>query len=119
MKKKRRMLLIIIIAVFRKRSIDRIDLFSLNDFTGFVFLLVFQQLPVTLIATLKMVLELTYEICSMSVLLIFPNYLIFPFFFAIFKKNSSGFNDFAVRRIKHAPYGRREIEIAEEGSSIE
>ncbi|CAF4648087.1 unnamed protein product [Rotaria sp. Silwood1] len=29
-------------------------------------------------------------------------------------KNSSGFNDFAVRRIKHAPYGRREIEIAEQ-----
>ncbi|CAF3019471.1 unnamed protein product [Rotaria sp. Silwood2] len=33
-------------------------------------------------------------------------------------KNSSGFNDFAVRRIKHAPYGRREIEIAEQGLSI-
>ncbi|UJR27567.1 hypothetical protein I4U23_008848 [Adineta vaga] len=29
-------------------------------------------------------------------------------------KNSHGFNDFAVRRIKHAQYGRREIEIAEQ-----
>jgi len=29
-------------------------------------------------------------------------------------KNSRGFSDFAVRRIKHAQYGRREIEIAEQ-----
>ncbi|CAF1005467.1 unnamed protein product [Rotaria sp. Silwood1] len=29
-------------------------------------------------------------------------------------KNQSGFTDFAVRRIKHALYGRREIEIAEQ-----
>ncbi len=31
------------------------------------------------------------------------------------QKNASGFQDFAVRRIKHAFYGRREIEIAEQG----
>ncbi|CAF0836045.1 unnamed protein product [Adineta steineri] len=29
-------------------------------------------------------------------------------------KNKNGFNDFAVRRIKHAEYGRREIQIAEQ-----
>ncbi|CAF3409965.1 unnamed protein product [Rotaria socialis] len=29
-------------------------------------------------------------------------------------KNQAGFTDFAVRRIKHAQYGRREIEIAEQ-----
>ncbi|UJR21616.1 hypothetical protein I4U23_024696 [Adineta vaga] len=29
-------------------------------------------------------------------------------------KNAAGFTDFAVRRIKHAQYGRREIEIAEQ-----
>ncbi|CAF4422934.1 unnamed protein product, partial [Rotaria magnacalcarata] len=34
------------------------------------------------------------------------------------QKNSSGFSEFAVRRIKQAPYGRREIEIAEQGSCI-
>jgi len=34
------------------------------------------------------------------------------------QKNSRGFSDFAVRRIKHAQYGRREIEIAEQGSFI-
>ena len=36
---------------------------------------------------------------------------------ASLQKNSAGFNDFAVRRIKHAQYGRREIEIAEQGLS--
>ena len=38
--------------------------------------------------------------------------------FSFLKKNSSGFTDFAVRRIKHAQYGRREIEIAEQGLFI-
>ncbi|CAF3698688.1 unnamed protein product [Rotaria sordida] len=33
---------------------------------------------------------------------------------ALQHKNQSGFTDFAVRRIRHAQYGRREIEIAEQ-----
>jgi hypothetical protein len=53
----------------------------------------------------------------MSVLIIYYNYIYYYYFLSL-QKNSSGFNDFAVRRIKHAQYGRREIEIAEQGLSI-
>ena len=31
------------------------------------------------------------------------------------QKNSKGFTDFCVRNINQAPFGRREIEIAEQG----
>ena len=52
----------------------------------------------------------------MSVIITHPNdHLITALFYFLLQKNSKGFNDFAVRRIKHAQYGRREIEIAEQG----
>ena len=36
-------------------------------------------------------------------------------FFFLFQKNSKGSADFCVRNIDHAAFGRREIEIAEQG----
>jgi adenosylhomocysteinase len=35
--------------------------------------------------------------------------------FCSFQKNSKGNGDFCVRNIDHAAFGRREIEIAEQG----
>jgi hypothetical protein len=34
------------------------------------------------------------------------------------QKNSKGFNDFCVRNIQQAAFGRREIEIAEQGNLV-
>ncbi len=35
--------------------------------------------------------------------------------YCVFQKNSKGFSDFGVRNIEQAAFGRREIEIAEQG----
>lgn len=35
--------------------------------------------------------------------------------FFLFQKNSKGFGDFCVRNVEHNAFGRREIEIAEQG----
>ena len=35
----------------------------------------------------------------------------------VFQKNAKGFSDFCVRNIENAAFGRREIEIAEQGET--